>query len=284
MTRSEAARLNGSKSRGPVTEAGKARSARNAMKHGLTAKSFLLPLEDPSAFEELHAAYLEEFSPQSIAEQDCVEEMVAAVYRQRRLWALDTASLINRMDMMAIDVDLKYKSIPPANRIALAFDSRAAAKCAPDLYLRYDAHLSRAYDRALQRLERIRNLKAANSISHPAPSSGPIPVPNPYSDPKPRERNEPEQDQEPRVVSSAPAAATADAAAASPAPNPHSCGTPPSSTNNVPNNIPSLWGGAFAPQPAPRSALIQNPRISVLTREGKMTNRTQGPGANQAAA
>jgi hypothetical protein len=146
MTRSEAARLNGSKSRGPVTEAGKARSARNAMKHGLTAKSFLLPLEDPSAFEELHAAYLEEFSPQSIAEQDCVEEMVAAVYRQRRLWALDTASLINRMDMMAIDVDLKYKSIPPANRIALAFDSRAAAKCAPDLYLRYDAHLSRAYD------------------------------------------------------------------------------------------------------------------------------------------
>jgi hypothetical protein len=171
------------------------------MKHGLTAKSFLLPLEDPSALEELHAAYLEEFAPQSVAEQDCVEEMVAAVYRQRRLWAMETASLTNYMDMMAPDVARKYKSIPPANRIALAFDSRAAAKCAPDLYLRYDAHLSRAFDRALKRLENIRKLRASDSIS---PSSGPIPAPNPYSDPKPPEPNEPNpQDQEPRVASSA---------------------------------------------------------------------------------
>jgi hypothetical protein len=236
------------------------------MKHGLTAKSFLLPLEDPSALEELHAAYLEEFAPQSVAEQDCVEEMVAAVYRQRRLWALETASLTNYMDMMAFDVARKYKSIPPANRIALAFDSRAAAKCAPDLYLRYDAHLSRAFDRALKRLENIRKLRASDSIS---PSSGPIPAPNPYSDPKPPEPNEPKQDQEPRVASSTATATAAAAAAASPAPNAHSCSTPPSSTTNGPNNIPSSWGGAPAPQPAPRPALIQNPRTSVLTRECK---------------
>jgi hypothetical protein len=201
MTRSEASRINGAKSHGPVTPAGKARSATNSRKHGLTAKFFLLPLEDPSAFEELHAAYLEEFAPQSVAEQDCVEEMVAAVYRQRRLWALEAASITNHMDVMASEVDEKYESIPHVNRIALAFDYRAAAKLTPELYMRYDAHFSRAFDRALKRLENIRKLRAANSASANAPtanSTGPIPIPMPN---QPAVPNEPKQGQQPQVAS-----------------------------------------------------------------------------------
>jgi hypothetical protein len=235
MTRSEVSRINGAKSRGPLTPEGKARSARNSYKHGITAQSFLLPLEDPAAFEELHAAYLEEFAPQSVAEQDCVEEMVSAVYRQRRLWALDTAAMINYMDMMAPDVARKYKSIPPPNRIALAFDARAAAKVAPDLYLRYDAHLSRAYDRALKRLENIRKLRAANSISGPASSPGPIPVPMQKPDPTPPESpasNEPEHDQKPQVASATDTTPTP--TATSQPPNaPSSSATPSSKTLNA---------------------------------------------------
>jgi hypothetical protein len=203
MTRSEASRINGAKSYGPVTPAGKARSALNSRKHGLCAKLFLLPLEDPSAFEELHAAYLEEFAPQSVAEQDCVEEMVAAVYRQRRLWALEAASITNHMDVMASEVDEKYESIPHVNRIALAFDYRAAAKLTPELYLRYDAHFSRAFDRALKRLENIRKLRAANSASANAPTANstgcPIPIPMPNQ--PAAEPDEPKQGQQPQVAS-----------------------------------------------------------------------------------
>ena len=44
---------NAKKSTGPRTEAGKRRSAMNAIKHGMTARIAMLPGEDPAEFEEL---------------------------------------------------------------------------------------------------------------------------------------------------------------------------------------------------------------------------------------
>jgi hypothetical protein len=54
--RALASRKNGAKSRGPRTVAGKARSSRNALKHGLCASKLLVvPDEDAAAFAALEA-------------------------------------------------------------------------------------------------------------------------------------------------------------------------------------------------------------------------------------
>ena len=54
--RAEASRKNGARSRGPKTAEGKARSARNALKHGLRAEKYVvLPEEDADEFAGLEA-------------------------------------------------------------------------------------------------------------------------------------------------------------------------------------------------------------------------------------
>ena len=54
LSRSEQARINGAKSRGPKTDAGKARSASNATKHNLSGKGLvILHTENDEAFQEL---------------------------------------------------------------------------------------------------------------------------------------------------------------------------------------------------------------------------------------
>jgi hypothetical protein len=62
--RAEASRLNGAKSRGPKTPEGKARSAQNALKHGIRAQKYLvLPEEDAAEFADLEDAMIEELAP-----------------------------------------------------------------------------------------------------------------------------------------------------------------------------------------------------------------------------
>src|SRR4051812_31558263 len=91
--RSRAARANGARSRGPVTPEGKKISSRNALRHGLLARTVVLPNECAEVFEQLFNLLIERFSPVDDVEMSAIEEMAAAHWRLRRVIAMEHAIL-----------------------------------------------------------------------------------------------------------------------------------------------------------------------------------------------
>jgi hypothetical protein len=88
--RAAASRKNGARSRGPKTPEGKARSAQNALKHGMRAqKCVVLPGERASAFEAFEAALLQELAPEGALQAVLAQRVVAASWRLARTERLE---------------------------------------------------------------------------------------------------------------------------------------------------------------------------------------------------
>jgi hypothetical protein len=81
----EANRANARKSTGPKTAEGRARSRANAWKHGLTASTLIIVGEEPDEFDELRAALIDSYDPQSPWERELVERLAGIFWRLRRV-------------------------------------------------------------------------------------------------------------------------------------------------------------------------------------------------------
>ena len=153
LNKAESARLNGAKSKGPVTPEGKARSAQNAFRHGLAARSIPLANESESRCAEMLAAYTEHFQPANIVEADLVEELVAAKWRHRRALAFQNAALDLQMQKDEPQVEEQFESLDGETRQVIALGNLD-----PTLWQnmhRYEVAAARAYHRALQTLRRL---------------------------------------------------------------------------------------------------------------------------------
>lgn len=90
----EASRLNGARSHGPTTAAGKAASAANGTRHGLRGGDFcLLPGEDGEELTLLERAVAADWHPRDAFERHWAAELVAAMWRQQRLRRLELKAL-----------------------------------------------------------------------------------------------------------------------------------------------------------------------------------------------
>jgi len=119
--KSETARTNGAKSHGPVTPEGRAKSSRNALRHGLSSQSVVLPHEDGEQFQQLVQDHIDQFQPQTAVEMDLVETMAAARWRLRRLYAVETAVFDNEMERRAEDIDDQFTDISDVGRLGWVF-------------------------------------------------------------------------------------------------------------------------------------------------------------------
>jgi hypothetical protein len=95
--RALASRKNGARSRGPKTAAGKARSSRNALKHGLCAQKVLvLAEEDAEAFCTLDTALFEELAPAGALQTVLAQRVVSAAWRLLRADRMEAEVLTER--------------------------------------------------------------------------------------------------------------------------------------------------------------------------------------------
>ncbi len=86
-------RANSLRSTGPVSPAGKATVARNAVRHGLLARQPVLSGEDLGAFHELRDGIQASLRPSGGLEQALVDRVVSIVWRLQRLTIIEAGIL-----------------------------------------------------------------------------------------------------------------------------------------------------------------------------------------------
>src|SRR6516165_10804515 len=163
--KSETARINGAKSRGPTTPEGKEKSSRNALKHGLTAGNgnVLLACEDKGEFDGVLNKLLGIHKPANPAERDILEEMVAARWRIRRMWTVET----NLLNQEILAQQSKTDNPEPGVHLAMAFRSLTDDSRSLALANRYEARLQRVFDRSYKTLRELQEIRKAEEPKVP---------------------------------------------------------------------------------------------------------------------
>ncbi len=142
--RTAANRRNAAKSTGPRTAAGKAIAARNALRHGLTAKQVVLFDEAPKDFAAFHAELHAALDPADAFEEALAERIASCAWRLRRVGWIEAALLNNASSHVGT-------SAAYGTEVGVGF-SRVAPEMA--VLSRYESTLDRALRQAEMQLER----------------------------------------------------------------------------------------------------------------------------------
>lgn len=185
---SEASRLNGARSTGPASEAGKVRAAVNGVRHGLSGRTFfLLADEDPAEFERHEAAWLVAWAPRDLLERHAAEAAIRCLWREERADRLE-ALVLN-------DLFAAGRLVDPAEAEA----AKTAAFKSLSTLLRYRARIEREREQAMQALDALRQRRAARAatprpgeLEATRPAATATPAELPFVAPRVALRTEPE--------------------------------------------------------------------------------------------
>jgi hypothetical protein len=145
----EANRRNSQKSTGPKTPEGKTAVSMNALRHGLRARTVVLPGENREEFNHLCDDLEVEWHPQSRTEQFYVEQMAVSQWK------------LIRMEVGEVNIFKDVES--PKDQIPLL-----------DRFWQAECRLERSYARAQRELERLQTSRhnAVQQPQDPTPEVG----------------------------------------------------------------------------------------------------------------
>src|SRR6266852_8402005 len=153
--KSDTARANGAKSKGPKSAATRAKSSLNATSHGFTAhNTVLLQCEDPELFQKIRAEYLATYKPATPEEEVLVDEMIVTRWRIQRLWTIETALIDREVTRQQPELE-KACPVDPAANLAVAFRALADESRSLALLSRYESRLHRMHERTYRTLRQV---------------------------------------------------------------------------------------------------------------------------------
>ena len=149
-------RRNATRSTGPRTPEGKARVKWNALKHGLLARSVVVPLkggpENRRQFRALLEQLHEELQPVGMIEEMLVEQIAVAYWRRRRALRAEAGEITDKVSDWR---RYRWETHPGT----LVLPSKG------DIYkiMRYETAIDRQLHRAVNQLERLQNRRQRNN-------------------------------------------------------------------------------------------------------------------------
>src|ERR1700719_3748032 len=151
-------KANAQKSTGPRTAAGKQRSSLNALRHGLTGQTVVLPPEDHSAYQRHSHAFLDEYQPKGATETQLVQSLLDTSWQLNRAAAVETNLFSLGITEMEDRIRASHPEAEAALAMALAYreHNRAFANIST-----YRQRLTREFQRTLVLLRQIQAARRA---------------------------------------------------------------------------------------------------------------------------
>jgi hypothetical protein len=154
--RAEINRANAQHSTGPRSVIGKQHSSFNALTHGLTSQSPVLPAEDPAAFNTHAQEFFDEYQPKGPSEKQLVRDLADTSWRINRIPMLERDLLLLSATLPAgsINVDIPDLQTCLAVEDALRRQERSLANLSM-----HGHRLSRQFHKTLDKLREIQAVR-----------------------------------------------------------------------------------------------------------------------------
>jgi len=145
-------KANAQHSTGPRTAAGKQRSSLNALRHGLTGQTIVLPSEDLASYQRHSQAFLDEYQPKGANETQLVQSLLDTAWQVNRAAAIETNLFSLGINEMEDRIRANHPEAETALAMALVYreHNRAFANIGISRQ-----RLSRQYERTLAQLRQI---------------------------------------------------------------------------------------------------------------------------------
>jgi hypothetical protein len=175
LSKAESSRINGAHSNGPSSTQGKLNSANARLKHGAYSKRILMDCESEEGYDFFKSTFVNLFLPADPFEAECVESMVTARWRIRRLEATEASNLNIALAANKEKVAETFEAIDIVHERAVAVQDQMAAL---DANTRVQERLHRIYDRNFKLLANYRK-QSGRAVPVKAPAEpDPLPTTN----------------------------------------------------------------------------------------------------------